>query len=116
MNTLTQHFEEDTNIYKYITFLGTATLSLIASGNVADIEHYYDYDSLQSSKPTFEKQVYSSMDKVATYSPIYSIGRDSEKDKFENIILFANDIIQNNEIVDREIARIIDDNFMDLLA
>jgi hypothetical protein len=97
---------QNTNI-KY--FYGLVTLVTIM--NVSNLNTTTDYSI---PKNLNYKYITQSLNDAQTLN--YNYSQNEELQNFKTMVDFANHIIENSVSIDSEIAQIIDDNFMDLLA
>lgn len=103
----------------YVLFTGTYTLALagtlllsnivIPHNHMLNKENILQYETNYSINKSLMTETHGSLHTE------WSTG-DKDMQSFNTIIEFANNIVQNSSIIDPDIAKVIDDNFMDLLA
>jgi len=95
----------------YTTFIGTTTLSLatvFATGGELEKNNQQIF--------SIDKAYTIVLDQNATYTPTDMLQTSTDFDKLVMLAEFANDLFKNNKPLDNDIAKLIDDNIMELLT
>jgi len=110
------HSTQSSSAYKL--FLGTTTAALAGTLNFANITIDHNLNFSLSEIPQHNLVYAINKDSgSATYSPHnHNKNGNSDLESFQQIVQFTHNIMTNSITLDPIIGKIIDENFMDLLA